>query len=89
MVWLVAQLTVRRCWCFPGPRWFPLFVVVRALGRRYRVISAAYRPPAPWQTWLPVSAILDAEQVSTVHVVGSSFGGYLAQCVVRAPPRAG
>jgi pimeloyl-ACP methyl ester carboxylesterase len=66
----------------------PLFVVVRALGRQYRVISAAYRPPAPWPTWLPVSAILDAEQVSTVHVVGSSFGGYLAECLVRAPPRA-
>jgi pimeloyl-ACP methyl ester carboxylesterase len=33
-----------------------------------------------------VAAILDAEGVERVDVIGSSFGGYVAQCFVRAYP---
>jgi hypothetical protein len=58
----------------------PLFVVVQALGRQYRVIAPAYPPATTMDDLVAgVTAILDAEQVSTVHLVGSSFGGYLAQ----------
>jgi pimeloyl-ACP methyl ester carboxylesterase len=65
----------------------PLFVVVQALGRRHRVIAPAY-PPAGMMADLVagVIAVLDAEQVATAHVVGSSLGGYVAQCLVRAHP---
>ena len=65
----------------------PLFVVVQALGRQHRVIAPAY-PPAGTMADLVagVTAVLDAEQVATAHVVGSSFGGYVAQCLVRAHP---
>src|SRR5512133_1194121 len=65
----------------------PFFLVIEALGRRYRIIAPAY-PPIRTVAGLVdgVTAILDAEQVRTAHVVGSSFGGYLAQCFVRAHP---
>lgn len=65
----------------------PLFVVISALGDRYRVIAPAY-PPATAITDLVagIVAVLDAEQVRIAHVVGSSFGGYLAQSFVRAHP---
>jgi pimeloyl-ACP methyl ester carboxylesterase len=33
-----------------------------------------------------VTAILDAERIPSASVVGSSFGGYVAQCLVRAHP---
>jgi pimeloyl-ACP methyl ester carboxylesterase len=63
----------------------PLFVVIHALGRQYRVIAPAYPSFSTMADLVAgVTAILDTEQVSTVHVVGSSFGGYLAQCLVRA-----
>lgn len=65
----------------------PLFVIIADLGQRYRVIAPAY-PPATHIDELVdgVVAVLDAEHVTTAHVVGSSFGGYLAQCLVRAHP---
>lgn len=65
----------------------PFFLVIETLGRRYRIIAPAY-PPIWTMAGLVtgVTAILDVEQVRTAHVVGSSFGGYLAQCFVRAHP---
>lgn len=65
----------------------PLFVIIADLGRRYRVIAPAY-PAATHVDELVdgVGAVLDAEHVTTAHVVGSSFGGYVAQCLVRAYP---
>lgn len=65
----------------------PFFVVIEELGRRYQVIAAAY-PPARSMAELVggTTAILDAERLPAVHVFGSSFGGYLAQCLVRAHP---
>lgn len=65
----------------------PLFVVISDLGGRYRVIAPAY-PPTPHISELVegVTAVLDAEHVTAAHVVGSSFGGYVAQCLVRAHP---
>ena len=65
----------------------PLFVIIADLGRRYRVIAPAY-PAATHIDELVdgVVAVLDAEHVTAAHVIGSSFGGYLAQCLVRAHP---
>src|SRR5512133_3794772 len=65
----------------------PLFVVVQALGRRHRVIAPAYPPAGTIADLVAgVIAVLDAERVATAHVVGSSFGGYVAQCLMRAHP---
>lgn len=65
----------------------PLFVIIADLGQQYRVIAPAY-PPASRITDLidGIAALLDAEHVTTVHMVGSSFGGYLAQSLLRAYP---
>ena len=65
----------------------PLFVMIADLGQRYRVIAPAY-PAATRINELVdgVVAVLDADHVTTAHVVGSSFGGYVAQCLVRADP---
>jgi pimeloyl-ACP methyl ester carboxylesterase len=65
----------------------PLFVLVQALGRQHRVIAPAYPPAGSMADLVAgVAAVLDAEQIATAHVVGSSFGGYVAKCLVRAHP---
>lgn len=65
----------------------PLFVVISALGRGYRVIAPAYPPTRHMNDLVEgVTAVLDAEDITVAHVVGSSFGGYIAQCLVRAHP---
>jgi 3-oxoadipate enol-lactonase len=65
----------------------PFFEVIEALGRRYRVIAAAYPPVQTMAALVAgVAAILDAADVSAPHVMGSSFGGYVAQCFVRNFP---
>ena len=65
----------------------PCFIVLDALGQRYRVIAPAY-PAAHMMAELVtgLNGILDVEHIAAVNVVGSSFGGYLAQCFVRAHP---
>lgn len=61
------------------------FILLEALEHDYRVIVPAY---AAVQTMAELvtgaAAILDAEGVERVDVMGSSFGGYVAQCFVRA-----
>jgi pimeloyl-ACP methyl ester carboxylesterase len=65
----------------------PFFLVIGALGQRYRVIAVAYPPVQTMAALVAgVAAILDAEHVSAAHVIGSSFGGYVAQCLVRNHP---
>src|SRR4249919_3728715 len=65
----------------------PFFIVLDALGQRYRVIAPAY-PAAHTMAELVtgLNGILNIERIAAVNVVGSSFGGYLAQCLVRAHP---
>ncbi len=71
----------------PGGSLVPdmFFVLLEALERDYRVIVPAY-PAIPTMTELVAgaAAILDAEGIERVDVIGSSFGGYVAQCFVRA-----
>ncbi|HET9647510.1 MAG TPA: alpha/beta fold hydrolase [Microlunatus sp.] len=65
----------------------PLFGVITALGERYRVLAPAYPDIKSMAELIRgVRAVLDAEQVTSVHVVGSSFGGYIAQCLAHAYP---
>ncbi|HEX6760510.1 MAG TPA: alpha/beta fold hydrolase [Propionibacteriaceae bacterium] len=65
----------------------PFFIVIESLGGSYQVIAPAYPAVRSMAELVAgVTAILDAEGIPTAHVVGSSFGGYLAQCLVRAHP---
>jgi len=60
---------------------------IRALGPGFRLVVPDY-PPARTLDGVAdgLVAILDAEEVDTAHVVGGSFGGMLAQHLVRCHP---
>jgi pimeloyl-ACP methyl ester carboxylesterase len=61
------------------------FILLEALERDYHVIVPAYAAvPTMAELVTGAEAILDAEGVECVDVMGSSFGGYVAQCFVRA-----
>lgn len=58
-----------------------------ALADRYRLVSLTYGPADNLAAFAEaIVAILDAEQIERVHVVGSSLGGYLAQYLAAAHP---
>ena len=69
-----------------------------ALGRRFRCygvdnrgVGQSERPPGPYDLEvmaLDAVAVMDAEQLDRVHVMGASMGGVLAQIIaVRRPDR--
>jgi maspardin len=63
------------------------FILLEALEPDYHVIVPAYAAvPTMAGLVTGAAAILDAEGVKRVDVMGSSFGGYVAQCFVRAHP---
>ena len=63
------------------------FVPIEALERDSRVIVPTYAAvPTMAELVTGVAAILDAEGIGHVDVIGSSFGGYVAQCFVRTHP---
>ena len=63
------------------------FILLEVLEHDYRVIVPAYAAvPMMAELVTGAAAILDAEGVERVDVMGSSFGGYVAQCFVRAHP---
>jgi pimeloyl-ACP methyl ester carboxylesterase len=74
---------------FPGGTLVPdtYFMLLEELEQDYRVIVPAYAA-VPTMAELVTGAvtILDTEGVEHVDVMGSSFGGYVAQCFVRAHP---
>ena len=74
---------------FPGGTLVPdtYFVLLKELEQDYRVIVPAYAA-VPTMAELVTGAvtILDTEGVEHVNVMGSSFGGYVAQCFVRTYP---
>jgi pimeloyl-ACP methyl ester carboxylesterase len=63
------------------------FDLAGALGQRFRVLYPAY-PRADVLADLAdgIAAILTAENAPTVQVLGASFGGAVAQCLVRRHP---
>ena len=74
---------------FPGGTLVPdtYFMLLEELEQDYRVIVPAYAAvPTMAELVTGATAILDAEGVQRVDVMGSSFGGYVAQCFVRAHP---
>ncbi len=74
---------------FPGGTLVPdtYFMLLEDLERSSRVIVPAYAAvPTMSELVNGAVAILDAEGAKRVDVMGSSFGGYVAQCFVRAHP---
>jgi pimeloyl-ACP methyl ester carboxylesterase len=74
---------------FPGGTLVPdtYFILLEALEHDYHVIVPAYAAvPTMAELVTGAGAILDREGVEGVDVMGSSFGGYVAQCFVRAHP---
>jgi hypothetical protein len=74
---------------FPGGTLVPdtYFMLLEDLERSSRVIVPAYAAvPTIAELVTGATAILDAEGIERVDVMGSSFGGYVAQCFVRAHP---
>ncbi len=74
---------------FPGGTLVPdtYFMLLEDLELSSRVIVPAYSAvPTMAELVKGAAAILDAEGVKRVDVMGSSFGGYVAQCFVRAHP---
>lgn len=64
-----------------------LFQIIGAFESHYRVIAPRYpsvRTMAEVIDWL--LAMLDAEGVQQAHVLGESYGGMVAQCLVRRAP---
>jgi pimeloyl-ACP methyl ester carboxylesterase len=64
-----------------------LFQIISAFESHYRVIAPRYpsvRTMAEVIDWL--LAMLDAEGVQQAHVLGESYGGMVAQCLVRRAP---
>ena len=64
--------------------WFKL---ITALENKYRIISPTY-PPLPTMAEMTkgIYTILKSEHMDKVHVLGTSFGGWVAQCFVRHYP---
>jgi len=67
-----------------GEAWFP---IILRLERAWRIIAPTY----PLATTMPqlvegVAGILDEERVVQAHLLGTSLGGCVAQCFVRARP---
>lgn len=57
------------------------------LGRRYRVLAPDYPAASSLDAMTDgIVAILDAERVDRAHVIGGSFGGMIAQHLVRRHP---
>jgi pimeloyl-ACP methyl ester carboxylesterase len=64
-----------------------LFQVISAFEPTYRVIAPRYASVATMREMLDgLLAILDAAGVKQAHVLGESFGGLVAQCLVRCAP---
>lgn len=63
------------------------FVILGELEHYYRVIAPSY-PPVPTMEALVtgIAAILNAERVDRIDVLGESFGGEVAQYLVRQYP---
>lgn len=63
------------------------FDLVTALAARFRIIYPAYpRLESLDEISDGLAAILDAEKIPRVAVLGASFGGAVAQCMVRRHP---
>jgi pimeloyl-ACP methyl ester carboxylesterase len=63
------------------------FDLIAALAPRFRIVYPAYpRVESLDDLADGIAAILDAEKIARVSVLGASFGGAVAQCMVRRHP---
>lgn len=63
------------------------FAPLLALGPRFRVVAPDYPPARRLDDLVDgLAALLDAEGIDAAHVVGGSFGGMMAQQLVRRHP---
>jgi len=63
------------------------FDLIAALAPRFRIVYPAYpRVPSLDDLADGIAAILDAENIARVSVLGASFGGAVAQCLIRRNP---
>lgn len=62
-------------------------LLFEALEPQYRIVAPAY-PPLPSMRGLVsgLTGILDTERLEQVDILGSSFGGFVAQCFIREHP---
>ena len=64
------------------------FDLVAALAPRFHIVYPAYpRVESLDDLANGVTAILDAENIASISVLGASFGGAVAQCMVRRHPQ--
>ena len=64
-----------------------LFTRIPAFEDRYRVIAPDYpRVPTAAQLLDGLAGVLETERVQAAHVLGPSYGGLVAQCLVRRHP---
>lgn len=87
--YLVGGQGERTLLLVPGGTLVPdaFFTVIEDLERDHRVVAPAYPPVRTMaDVTKGVATILDAEHVGQADVLGSSFGGYVAQCFVRHHP---
>jgi pimeloyl-ACP methyl ester carboxylesterase len=62
-------------------------LLFEALEPVFRIVAPAYLPvPTMAALVAGVAAVLDAEGIGQADVLGSSFGGFVAQCFVRRHP---
>lgn len=68
-----------------GEIWFNL---ITALENEYRIISPTY-PAVPTMAHLMrgIADIMEKECIEQGHILGTSFGGWIAQCFVRRYPQ--
>lgn len=64
--------------------WFKLITV---LENEYQIVSPTYPAlPTMAEHTKGIAAILESETIEKAHILGTSFGGWVAQCFVRSHP---
>lgn len=63
------------------------FQLIQAFQPEYRVVSPSYAPVTTMAQLVDgIVGILDSEKIRQAHVSGNSYGGMVAQCLVRLYP---
>jgi len=63
------------------------FKFITAFENEYKIVSPTY-PALPTMTQFTkgIAAILESETIDKAHILGTSFGGWVAQCFIRSYP---
>jgi pimeloyl-ACP methyl ester carboxylesterase len=67
-----------------GETWF---LLIMALESEYRIISPTYPPLIRMAELVDgIARLMESEHIHQAHILGKSFGGWLAQCFIRKHP---